>query len=196
MIQKNKRTVTYLTPVAVLMFGFGYLLVPLYDVICEITGFNGKTGTISVNKANEIIIDSSRLVSVEFDTNVNSDLQWSFNAKSKKISVHPGEVGEVSFSVKNLANRTIIGQAVPSVVPSKGSIYFNKTECFCFTQQILKPGEQKEMSVRFVVDPSMPASISALVLSYTFFKVPDEIVSTSLKSQSVRYRRRDDGQKI
>ena len=78
MIQKNKRTVTYLTSVAVLMFGFGYLLVPLYDVICEITGFNGKTGTISVNKANEIIIDSSRLVSVEFDTNVNSDLQWSF----------------------------------------------------------------------------------------------------------------------
>ena len=134
MIQKNKQTVIYLTSVAVLMFGFGYLLVPLYDVICDITGFNGKTGSISINKANEMIIDRSRLVTVEFDTNVNSALQWSFRANSKKISVHPGEIGEVSFSVKNLANRPIIGQAVPSVVPSIGSIYFNKTECFCFTQ--------------------------------------------------------------
>ena len=178
------------------MFGFGYLLVPLYDVICEITGFNGKTGSISINDASEITVDSSRLVTVGFDTNVNSELQWSFKANSKKISVHPGEAGEVSFSVKNLTNKSITGQAVPGVVPSIGSIYFNKTECFCFTQQVLKPGEEKEMSVRFVVDPSMPDSVRALVLSYTFFLVPDDLVNASSKSQSVEVRRRDDGQEI
>jgi cytochrome c oxidase assembly protein subunit 11 len=118
-------------------------------------------------------IDRTRTVSVEFDTNVNSNLPWSFRANNQKIKIHPGELGEAGFSVTNLANRPIIGQAIPSVAPSRGSLYFNKTECFCFSQQLLGPGEHKQMSVRFVVDPALPDTIRALVLSYTFFLAPD-----------------------
>jgi cytochrome c oxidase assembly protein subunit 11 len=191
-----KQTSIKFASIAVLMFGFGYLLVPLYDVICDITGFNGKTGTISINQAHELNIDNSRLVTVDFDTNINSNLPWSFKANSKKISVHPGEIGEVSFSVMNLSKRSIVGQAIPSVVPSNGSIYFNKTECFCFTQQLLEPGEHKEMSVRFVIDPALPTSINALVLSYTFFLAPGALVNKPVENRAPENLISDDGKDI
>jgi len=166
------RTETKLTVLAIAMFGFGYALVPLYDVFCEITGLNGKTGTIANTEAAQLEVDQERLVTVEFDTNVNSELPWSFLAQAHKMKVHPGELTDAVFVIENNSDQPVVAQAVPSVAPAQASLFFNKTECFCFTQQMLAPRERKEMTVRFVVDPELPKKISTLTLSYTYFKVP------------------------
>ena len=159
--------------VAVAMFGFGYVLVPIYNVFCDITGLNGKTGVISETEAGKSGIDENRLVTVQFDTNVNSELPWEFVASERELAVHPGKATDVIFVVENKSDQPIVGQAIPSVAPGQASLYFNKTECFCFTQQVLAPRERKEMLVRFVVDPNLPKKISTLTLSYTFFMAPE-----------------------
>ena len=173
---KNRSTVFTLVMVSIAMFGFGYALVPLYDVFCDITGLNGKTGEITVSEASTLTVDTSRLVTVEFDTNVSSKLPWEFRAEKRTMKVHPGEVNEAIFYASNLADHQITGQAVPSVAPAKASLYFNKTECFCFSQQILSSGESKQMPVRFVIDPALPESVELLTLSYTFFAAPESVV--------------------
>jgi len=155
------------------MFGFGYVLVPIYNVFCDVTGLNGKTGEISQREASVGVVDTDRLVTVEFDTNVNPALPWKFGASKYKMRVHPGEVAEAVFFAENKSSRSITGQAIPSVAPEQASLFFNKTECFCFSQQILGPGERKDMIVRFVVDAKLPEKISTMTLSYTFFEVPN-----------------------
>lgn len=167
----NRQTAIKLLLASAGMFGFGYALVPLYDVFCDITGLNGKTGEISVSEADRAEVDTARLITVEFDTNVNSQLSWEFKSEKRKMQVHPGEINEAIFYVRNLTKTRITAQAVPSVAPSQASLYFNKTECFCFTNQILNAGEYKAMPVRFIVDPRLPESIQVLTLSYTFFPV-------------------------
>ena len=157
---------------ALIMFGFGYALVPLYDVFCDLTGLNGRTGRISAQVANELTIDHTRQVTVEFDANVNSRLSWQFKPLQRKLRVHPGEIAEAVFLVKNTAATEITGQAIPSVAPTQAALYFDKSECFCFSNQTLSAGEQQEMVVRFVVDPALPAKVNVLTLSYTFFAVP------------------------
>jgi len=174
--EKNRSTAFTLVMVSIAMFGFGYALVPLYDVFCDLTGLNGKTGVITVSEANILAADTSRMVTVEFDTNVSSKLPWEFRPEKRTMKVHPGEVYEAKFHVTNLADHAITGQAVPSVAPAKASLYFNKTECFCFSQQVLASGESKEMPVRFIVDPAMPESVELLTLSYTFFVSPEPVV--------------------
>ena len=159
---------------AVIMFGFGYALVPLYDVLCDVTGLNGKTGEISQQDVSSENIDTNRLVTVQFDTNVNSALPWKFEAKKYTMTVHPGEVAEAVFYAENNSDVAVVGQAVPSVAPTTASIFFNKTECFCFTKQVLEPGERKEMVVRFVVDSDLPDKYSEMTLSYTFFEAPEK----------------------
>jgi cytochrome c oxidase assembly protein subunit 11 len=173
MTQDITRTVKKLGLFAIAMFGFGYVMVPIYDVLCDITGINGKTGEISQSEAETKRVDVDRLVTVEFDTNVNPALPWKFKAAEYKMKVHPGEIAEAVFIVENESDRSVIGQAVPSVAPAQASLFFNKTECFCFTKQILEPGERKEIIVRFVVDTELPKKISTMTLSYTFFRVPD-----------------------
>jgi len=173
MAQDITRTVKKLGLFAIVMFGFGYVMVPIYDVLCDITGLNGKTGEISQSEAETKRVDVDRLVTVEFDTNVNPALPWKFKAVEYKMKVHPGEIAEAVFIVENESDRSVIGQAVPSVAPAQASLFFNKTECFCFTKQILEPGERKEIIVRFVVDTELPKKISTMTLSYTFFRVPD-----------------------
>ncbi len=168
--QKANRTAGKLAVFAVAMFGFGYALVPLYDVFCEVVGINGKTGQITSEEAESAFVDMSRTVTVEFDTNINAEIPWEFEALTHKTSVHPGEVAEVLFIAENKSNRTVVGRAVPSVAPTTASLYFNKTECFCFTEQTLAPGERKEMPVRFVVDSDLPDKIKMMTLSYTFFE--------------------------
>lgn len=170
-INKNIKTAAGLALVSVLMFGFGYAMVPLYNVFCDAVGLNGKTGRISAAEAGLRKADTDRVVTVEFDTNVNSRLRWKFHPEQKKLSVHPGEINEALFYAENLTDKQITGQAVPSVAPSEASLYFNKTECFCFTQQTLGPHEKREMPVRFVVDPDLPEKIEVLTLSYTFFQL-------------------------
>lgn len=166
---------------SIAMFGFGYALVPLYDVFCEITGLNGKTGTIAREQAEQMHIDADRIVTVQFDTNVNGDLPWTFKPKDRKLQVSPGEITDTVFIVENNSDRPIYGQAVPSVAPAQASLFFNKTECFCFTRQMLEPGEKKEMLVRFVVDSKLPEKISTMTLSYTYFMAPDSDAKVSHK---------------
>jgi len=165
---------------ALSMFGFGYALVPLYDVLCDVTGLNGKTGEITNKAASKLFVDFDRTVTVQFDTNVNGDLPWQFKAVNKKMVVHPGEVSEAVFVAVNTSSAEITGQAIPSVAPTQASLFFNKTECFCFTQQTLAAHERKEMVVRFVVEADLPEKFSTLTLSYTFFVAPDSANVISL----------------
>jgi cytochrome c oxidase assembly protein subunit 11 len=167
------RTTGKLAIFALAMFGFGYALVPLYDVICDVTGLNGKTGEITAASVSELVVDYDRTITVEFDTNVNSDLPWKFKAVDKKLVVHPGEVTEAVFIAINTSAAEVTGQAVPSVAPAQASLYFNKAECFCFSRQTLAGHEQKEMVVRFVVETGLPDKISTVTLSYTFFVAPE-----------------------
>lgn len=150
-------------------FVFCFSLIPIYSIYCEITGVNGKTGTLSPASASAGQVDTSRTITVQFDSSVNSELPWSFRAKQPSMQVHPGQVVEAMFEATNLGQQLIVGQAVPSVAPNRASIYFNKTECFCFTEQPLKAGETKDMPVRFVIDPAVPANVSVMTLSYTFY---------------------------
>lgn len=184
MAQDTTRTVKKLFVFAIAMFGFGYVMVPIYDVLCDITGLNGKTGEISQSEAEINRVDVDRLVTVEFDTNVNPALPWKFKVAEYKMKIHPGEIAEAVFIVENKSDKSVIGQAVPSVAPAQASLYFNKTECFCFIKQVLGPRERKEMIVRFVVDSKLPEKITTMTLSYTFFRVPDsnDVIVSDKKS--------------
>ena len=152
------------------MFGFGYALVPLYNVFCEITGLNGKTGRLSATEAAVVQVDETRYVTVEFVTSVNGGMPWDFKPLVNKVRVHPGAETTVEFEATNFAQWPVTGSAVPSVAPNAAARYFNKTECFCFTQQALEAGESRTMPVRFVVDPDLPANVEILTLAYTFFE--------------------------
>ncbi|MEX2482333.1 MAG: cytochrome c oxidase assembly protein [Gammaproteobacteria bacterium] len=172
--QANRSTVTRLLVLTCIMFGFGYALVPLYDVFCEITGLNGKTGRLTQSQAQELAVDETRTVTIEFVTNVSADLPWDFTPTVGKVEVHPGAETVVDFEATNHAQWAVIGNAVPSVSPNAAARYFSKTECFCFTQQSLAAGETRTMPVRFVVDPRLPADITVLTLGYTFFESMDQ----------------------
>ena len=168
--QANQRVVKRLGIAAVLMFGFGFAMVPLYDVFCDITGINGKTGRIAQEEALSQRVDEDRLVTVEFLATVHSELPWEFRPMVRKIKVHPGEITEVNYYARNKTDNLVAGQAVPSLAPGLAAKYFNKTECFCFTRQALGPGEGKQMPLRFVVDPELPDNVRTVSLSYTFYQ--------------------------
>ena len=172
--EANMRVVRRLAFVVVGMFGFGFALVPLYNVFCDITGLNGKTGRIELEKALTEAVDEDRLVTVEFLATVNSDLPWEFRPLVKKVRVHPGEITEVNYYARNRTGNRITGQAVPSLAPGLAAKYFNKTECFCFTRQTLEPREGKQMPLRFVVDPRLPKEVRTVSLSYTFYQAQGE----------------------
>jgi cytochrome c oxidase assembly protein subunit 11 len=170
--KRNGRSFARVAIVAVAMFGFGYVLVPLYDVFCEITGLNGKTGRIDEAEITaRYEPDLSRTVTVQFVANNNLGMPWEFGPVVASMQVHPGKLYKTSFTARNPTGRNMVGQAVPSVAPGKASRYFNKTECFCFNQQPLAAGETKDMPLRFIVDPNMPRDISTLTLAYTVFDV-------------------------
>lgn len=179
----NKRIVTRLAVVVLAMFGFGFALVPLYDVFCEITGINGKTGRIAAEEALGQTIDENRLVTVEFLASVNSDLPWEFRPLVRKVRVHPGEITEVKYFASNRTGDPVAGQAIPSLAPGLAAKYFNKTECFCFTRQTLGPNEGKEMPLRFVVDPELPEDIRTVSLSYTFYPAQDSAPAETISME-------------
>ena len=184
--QTNKKTATRLLLVAVAMFGFGYALVPLYDLLCDVTGLNGKTQRADIADTKNQKVISERLVKVEFTTMVNTNLPWKFKALQNKVSVHPGEMTTIKFQVKNLTNEVITGQAIPSVAPSKAAKHFRKIECFCFTQQTLQPGEEKEMAVQFVVDSKLAPEIDTITLAYTFFNSAKYIKTGKTDTGSIK----------
>ncbi len=170
------RTVSKLVLASAVMFGFGFSLVPLYDVLCEVTGLNGKTGVISVEKAElSEKSDENRLVKVQFVTNVASGLPWRFKALERELYVKPGKLTFTNFEATNLSTSSLTGSAVPSVAPALASRYFNKTDCFCFVAQVLNPQQTKLMPVAFIVDSKIPDSVDVVTLSYTFFKTEEKI---------------------
>ena len=167
-VRANGRTARRLAVVVLAMFGFGYALVPLYDVLCEITGLGGRTGVVAAGSLDGGV-DTSRTVKVQFLGTVNSRLPWEFRPNVASMEVHPGQVYETSYFARNLSETATVGQARPSVAPSVASLHFNKTECFCFVQQEFAPGEARDMPVRFVLSRELPAEIVTVTLSYTFF---------------------------
>jgi cytochrome c oxidase assembly protein subunit 11 len=152
------------------MFGFGYALVPLYDVFCDITGLNGKDySRASSTSLNTDQVDTSRTVKVEFVTYLNKQLPWQFKPEISSINLHPGERYQVSFIANSLSEKTTFGRAVPSISPGYGAQYLVKTECFCFQEQMLAAKEQAMMPLIFYIDPNIPSDISTLTLAYTLF---------------------------
>ena len=153
------------------MFGFGYLLVPLYDIICDVTGLNGKTGIIDVQAAEDYSVDANRDISVAFSATVNGAGSWRFVPEEASMRVKPGEQYTAWYVAENLTSEATVGRAVPSVAPQPAAKYFDKTECFCFTNQEFEGGQSKRMPVTFVVNPDLPTNYESLVLSYTFFTI-------------------------
>ena len=173
--RSNKKHATLLVALAIGMFGFAFALVPLYDVLCEITGLNGKsTGQAALlEEINTSSRDAEREVSIEFLAKVARGMPWEFRPVDSKMTVKPGVMNSTRFYVRNRAQTQVTGQAVPSVSPGLASQYLKKVECFCFEQQELAGGDEIEMGVSFYVDADLPIEINELTLSYTMFLVGD-----------------------
>ena len=173
--RENFLMVRKLAVVTVLMFAFGYALVPLYKAICEMTGINvlalgeqalkGISPTLPANTQ----VDTSRTITIEFDA--NSRGPWDFKPAQSSVEVHPGELTTVMYEFQNTQNRRMSAQAIPSYAPQQASAHFNKLECFCFNQYTLEPGEKKSWPVAFVIDPKLSKDVKTITLSYTFFEV-------------------------
>lgn len=165
----NSRLVKRLLLVVVLMFAFGFALVPIYDVMCKAFGINGKPDDTAYEGTQ--VIDASRQVRVQFLATNNAEMSWDFYPEGDEVTVNPGGVNQMLFVAHNPTDKPMTAQAIPSIAPSEAAAYFHKTECFCFSQQVLQPGERIEMPVRFIVDRDMPKDVRHLTLSYTLFDV-------------------------
>lgn len=170
------RGIAKMVGVALLAFGFSFSLIPLYRIACEkVLGIRlertaapaleakSSSGAATAKPA------ADRVITVQFDGGVNSKLPWRFAPNQLTMTVRPGEQYEAMYKAVNTSTRAIVGSAVPSVAPARASGYFSKTECFCFTEQLLQAGEEREMPVRFIVDPALPENVTTITLSYTFF---------------------------
>jgi len=186
----NIRTTKKSLLVTVAMFGFGFALIPLYSVICDVFGLNGRFIDLAKTEQAEYVanvekrIDTTRKVRIEFLTTLNQKLNWEFRALQNTIDVHPGKVNEVMFYAKNLTNKKIVAQAVPSVSPGNAAKYFSKMECFCFTNQTFEAGEERTMPLRFYVDPNLPKKVKTISLGYTFFNLDRKVAQTKEKKQT------------
>jgi cytochrome c oxidase assembly protein subunit 11 len=167
--EKIKRSVRRLSLLVLIMFGFGFAMVPLYDLLCSVAGINGIATARSLNETElSGIVDKNREITIEFDATNNAELPWDFYPVTKRVTVHPGEFKSVTYFAKNNSDKTIVAQAIPGITPWQATEYFNKAECFCFAKQTLGPGETKEMPLRFVVNASLPKDFNTITLSYTF----------------------------
>ncbi len=164
----NRQMLLRLSFFALVMFGFGYAMVPYYKKFCEVTGINNL---LQPDRVANTQVDKSRWVTLEFDANTHG-MPWAFAPVQRSVRVHPGEMAQVTFEIKNNGVTTLVGQAIPSYGPKHGAAYVKKLECFCFKQQVLAAGETRQMPVQFVIDGALPASVTTLTLSYTFFEVP------------------------
>ena len=165
-----QRTLKRIAMVSAGSFVFAFSLVPLYNVACEkVFGIKLEKGAAGEQRLAGIAPDDSRNVRIQFDGTVNSKLPWDFRPLKGSMTVHPGRQYEALFVARNRSDEAIVGNAAPSIAPNNASGFFTKTECFCFTQQMLKPGEERLMPVRFIVNPSLPRDVATITLSYTFY---------------------------
>ncbi len=169
--QSNRRLSGKLFVAALVMFGFGFALVPLYDVMCDVLGINGKTNSSAALQPQGLVVDETRVIHVEFIAHLNQGIPWTFIPKQSTIAVHPGQVIQTAYTAVNLSEQRMIGQAVPSVSPGLAARYFNKIECFCFNQQGLNAHQSAELPLIFYIEPNIPESITTLTLSYTLFDI-------------------------
>ena len=191
----NRRMLGKLLVIAGLMFGFGYALVPMYRAICEALGINvltlseartssgvGTYGRAAAPSANSQV-DTTRTITVEFDANARGP--WDFKPAQRSVQVHPGELTTVMYEFRNVQNRTMAAQAIPSYAPKQASPHFNKLECFCFNEYVLAPGESRQWPVVFVIDPKLPRDVTTITLSYTFFEVGGKVPAAPAGSVGV-----------
>jgi cytochrome c oxidase assembly protein subunit 11 len=173
--KENKNVTLRLVVLAVGMFGFAFALVPLYNVICDLTGLNGRTVTqvALLQEITPVAPAQERQVRIEFLAKSARGMPWEFRPLQNEMTVQIGEMSHTTFYVRNRGHETVTGQAVPSVAPGQAALYLKKIECFCFEQQELAAAGEMEMGVSFYVDAELPADISQLTLSYTMFKVGD-----------------------
>lgn len=181
----NRRMVTKLVVIVGGMFGFGYALVPMYRTICDALGINvlsmseqvKQQGLSGRTAPRSTQVDYSRKITIEFDANARGP--WQFKPAMASMQVHPGELATVMYEFQNVQDRTMAAQAIPSYAPRHSSAHFNKLECFCFNEYMLKPGERKSWPVVFYVDPKLPKDVTTITLSYTFFEVAGKVAANS-----------------
>ena len=169
-MSSNLRMVGKLAVVVLVMFSFGWALIPIYKKICQVTGINQLTRTDkdAAEFANNTQVDKSRKITIEFDA--NSHGPWRFRAQTNSVQVHPGELVTVVYDVTNTQDRSVTGQAIPSYAPQHSASYFRKLQCFCFEKQVLEPHQTRQFPVVFVIDPKLPADVNTITLSYAFFE--------------------------
>lgn len=167
------KTVGKLSIVVVVMFAFVFVvMVPLYDVLCEALGINGKTSGERYQVV-ESRVDTSRNIRIQFVASNNDEMPWEFRPSVSVLNVHPGSVNDTVFFARNPLPKDMIAQAIPSISPARAAEYFHKTECFCFNQQPLAGGEQTDMPLQFIIDQDLPGDIKTITLSYTIFDVTE-----------------------
>jgi len=172
----NRTMLLKLVVVAVVMFGFGYALVPVYRQVCEVLGINvltQKDGTVAPPTNTQV--DLARTVTIELDGNAQGP--WRFRPTQRSVDVHPGAMTTVVYEVVNTQARTVKAQAIPSYAPQSAMPYFKKVECFCFQEQVLGPNEARQMPVVFFIDHKLPREVKNITLSYTFFEIGGAVVA-------------------
>ncbi|MEQ8332418.1 cytochrome c oxidase assembly protein [Nisaea sp.] len=183
--RSNTRTALVLAGVVVCMVGVSFASVPLYDLFCRVTGFGGTT-QIADQESTEIL---GRKVTVRFDASVQPDLNWRFKPAQKAIETRIGETQLAFYEAVNMGDEPVVATAVFNVTPDKAGLYFDKIDCFCFTEQILQPGERVDMPVSFYLDPEMDKDVkmdglTTITLSYTFYKAQDQSAARAARDQA------------
>jgi cytochrome c oxidase assembly protein subunit 11 len=173
--RRKRRTLLWLAALAVAMFGFGFALIPLYGMLCRVTGAPsiGQSTAVEKPRAEAAEAAQDRWVTINFDATVHPDLPWTLHPLTRQLRVHPGKLYEVRFLAENRSSHAITGQAIPGFVPWQATGFVHKLECFCFRQQTLRGWESREMPLRFVISPDLPAEIGNITLSYSVMRVPD-----------------------
>lgn len=177
--KKQFRTVAILSSMVFCMFVFGFALVPLYKLICDVTGINNLDSTggrVTLEEVSKMKEATGRLVTMEFDSTVNGGAPFELEPMVRKMQVTPGKVMEMEYQITNLSSEYVVTQSVPSVTPWQANEYLKKVECFCFTQQPLQAGETKKMLLRFSVDPEIPEEYRVITLSYTLMNAPQNTI--------------------
>jgi len=171
-MDKNAKTVVQLASVVVVMGGLAYASVPFYDWFCRVTGFGGVTQ--EADAGSDVVLDQT--IKVIFDASKDRDMQWEFKPQQHEVEIKIGETGLAFYEAYNPTDRPIAGQASYNVAPYEAGGFFSKIDCFCFTEQVLMPGERVDMPVTFFVDPEIVEDrdakfVKEITLSYTFYEI-------------------------
>ncbi len=201
--KNTRKTVLTLSIVTVLMFGFAFAMVPLYRLICDVTGWNSIATTGGRIQSNDLASAENtdkkeRIVTVQFDATINGNVNWEFKPSVRQMQVTLGKMTTTSYYVKNNSGKDVITQSIPGVTPWQANEHLKKLECFCFTTQTLTAGEEKDMGLQFMIDPNLPEDIHTLTLSYTIMDTdrtdvlnPNKSNLPSIKSNNHEHHHHD-----